>query len=155
MNNKGFISTIIAIILVLIIISIAWFSTGYFLDKEMNKFLVQKIELNTYQYDLVQISNTKDINGNITTSIFYGYGYVNEKPYYYMYIKKDDEIQLLKQEAENNSLYSIGIFQDSNTPYIKSNCYIISKHNAKQDIEIHIPPGSMVQNIDINSDNFK
>jgi len=140
------------------LVHIPW---NYHIRNSTERFFAQETNKNNYQYDLVQISNTKDINGHIS---FLGNGIINQKSYYYVYIKKDDGIQLLKLQAENKPGYKITICQDSQNSYIKSKynhienlgwVFYFDHYKSSQDIEIHIPPGSMVQNIDINSENFK
>jgi hypothetical protein len=131
-------------------------------NNDINEIYKDEMNKNNYQYDLVQISNTKDINGHMSSGFFCGYGYIEEKPYYYVYIKKDGGMQLLKLGAENYDSkyydYTITIYQDSKNPYIKSiyikDSYRVNSYDKRM-IEIHIPPDSMVQNIDINSENFK
>lgn len=130
-------------------------SPAFMNQEEWNKFNEERYSKYGYQYELVQISNTKDMYGKF----FLACGTIKDIPYYYVYVNNGKGIELLKLKAESDDKYKITIYQDAEKPYVKSthtgNCGGINCNCHREYIEIHIPPGSMVQNIDINSGNFK
>jgi hypothetical protein len=124
-------------------------------QQEMDEYYNERFAEYIYRHEIVQITNTKDINGNF----FLGCGNIGDVAYYYLYIKDRNSVRLLRLEALSTDQYSISIYQDSESPYITSS--FVGENDSpyrsdhKQTIEIHIPKESMVQNIDINTSNYK
>jgi hypothetical protein len=102
----------------------------------------------TTEYGLVQASGDSSTEG----SFFLACGSIKEEFYYIAYIElHDGALQLIRIPAKVSKIY-----QDSPNPYVVitdcNNPTHAEKHIIRADI--HVPPNTIIQQININADDF-
>jgi len=152
---KGKVDIICILVLIFGIFSLS-LTYGYytFLQNENNvNYTIEEIRIPIYSVDI-----GSETSGKISGAFFIFSGYIKENLYYYYYLDNGNGGKILKKEL---AVDGIAIYEDENeTPYRREiyKMYIDKNGNkchaffvlGYPKYELHIPPGSIVNNYNLS-----